>query len=76
MPTFFYGVTPKELADEGIRLESYPIALRQDNTKHAARIARYWAEKASGPRQPPMDPEEKRRNLEEALASWRNSPDI
>lgn len=41
---FFYGETPKELADEGIRLESYPVALRQDNTKHAERIARYWRE--------------------------------
>jgi len=57
MATFFYGVTPKELADEGIRLESYPIALRQDNTKHAERIARFWRDYENGSTKSQMSPE-------------------
>ena len=70
---FFYGETPKELADEGIRLESYPIALRQDNSQHAERIARYWAEYAAAPKQPPMSEEARKERRERLIARWGTS---
>ena len=71
--TFFYGETPKELADEGIRLESYPIELRQDNSQHAERIARYWPEYAAAPKQPPMSEEARQKRREELIAKWGTS---
>jgi hypothetical protein len=70
---FFYGETPKELADEGIRLESYPVALRQDNTKHAERIARYWAECEKSPTAPPQSSEERQKQKERLIARWGTS---
>ena len=70
---FFYGETPKELADEGIRLESYPVALRQDNTKHAERIARYWREQENTPTSPPMTPEKRQAQKERLIARWGTS---